>query len=138
MKAAELKKMRRSDLLEMLLRLRKENDQLTKELEQARQELRSRDVTIAECGSLAEAVIRLNGVMEAAQEACDQYTYNVRKRCEEEEERCRKLEQSTKRKCDQMLIEAAQRAEAIKGNQNTSAKKAPLHPKPKHKKNRNK
>lgn len=122
MTTGELKRLRRSDLLELLLRMRKENDQLKQELEQARQELRSREIAIEESGSLAEAVVKLNGLMEAAQNVCDQYTYNATKRCEEMEERCKKLERSTRQKCDQMLIEAAQRAEAIRNPQSTQSK----------------
>ena len=122
MTAGELKRMRRSDLLEMLLRMRKENDQLRRELEQARQELSDRSVAIEECGSLADAVVKLNGMIEATQEACEQYTYNVNKRCKEAEERCRKLERSTKQKCDQMLIQAAQHAESIRNPQNPKTK----------------
>lgn len=118
MTAKELKRMRRSDLLEMLLQLRKENDQLRQELEQAQQELQSRTVIIEQSGSLAEAALKLNGVLEAAQAACDQYTQNVQRRCREQEEACKKLERSTKHKCDQMLIEAAQRAEKILSPQN--------------------
>ena len=137
MKTAKLKNMRRSDLLEMLLQLRKENDQLRQELEQARQELSDRNLAVEQCGSLAEAVIKLNGVMEAAQAACDQYTLNVKKRCEEEEARCRKLERSTKQKCDLMLIEAAQRVEKMLSPQNLreqsmkQRKSKPLHRKKK-------
>lgn len=119
MKVSDLKKMRRSDLLEILLHLRKENDRLIDELEQARQELASRAVFIEESGSLAEAAIRINGVMEAAQKACSQYTFNVQKRCEEKEEYCRQLEQATKIKCEQMLLEAAQRAETIRCDAST-------------------
>lgn len=139
MTAGELKRMRRSDLLEMLLQMRKENDQLRQELELAKQALNDRTVAVEQCGSLAEAVVKLNGLMEAAQAACDQYTYNVHKRCEEEEERCRKLERSTKQKCDQMLIEAAQRVEKMLSPQNLKEqsmkqrKSKPLHQKKKKK-----
>ncbi len=137
MRAAELKKMSRSDLLEMLLQLRKENDQLRQELEQARRELEDRTLAVEQSGSLAEAVVKLNGLMEAAQAACDQYTLNVQQRCLEEEERCRKLERSTKQKCDQMLIEAAQRVEKMLSPQNLKErsmkqrKSKPLHQKKK-------
>ena len=118
MKARELKRMRRSDLLEMLLQMRKENDRLRQELDEVRQKLNSRHIAIEECGSLAEAVVKLNGLMEATQTVCDQYTYNVKLRCEEAEEQCRLLEKATKKKCDQMLLDTVQRVDTMQKVQN--------------------
>lgn len=114
MKGNELKRLNRRDLLEMLLDLRRENDRLRQELEQTRKELNDRTLVVEQSGSLAEAVVKLNGLMEAAQAACDQYTYNMQQRCREEEARCRELELATQQKCEQMLIEAAQQAEKMR------------------------
>ena len=85
----ELRRLRRSDLMEMLLQLSKENLQLRQDLEDARQQLQEKHIKIEEAGSLAEAVLRLNGIFEAAQAACDQYEENVRIRCRELEEQTR-------------------------------------------------
>ena len=78
----ELKRLNRTDLLEMVLELTKENDQLYKDTELLRQQLGERILTIEKCGSLAEAALQLNGVFEAAQQACEQYTENIRYRSE--------------------------------------------------------
>ena len=85
----ELRRLRRSDLMEMLLQLSRENLQLRQDLEDARQQLQEKHIKIEEAGSLAEAVLRLNGIFEAAQAACDQYEENVRIRCRELEEQTR-------------------------------------------------
>ncbi len=85
----ELRRLRRSDLMEMLLQLSRENLQLRQDLEDARQQLQEKHIKIEEAGSLAEAALRLNGIFEAAQAACDQYTENVRIRCRELEEQTR-------------------------------------------------
>jgi hypothetical protein len=113
MELKELKRLRRRDLLEMLLDLTKENEQLRERNAELEEQLQDRMLTISEVGSLAEAVVKINRLMEAAQEVCDQYTDNIKKRCEEEELRCQKLERSTKQRCDRMLIEAAQRVEKM-------------------------
>jgi len=123
MNAKELKKLRRSDLLEMLLKLRKENNLLKQELEQLREELQSRELAVQEAGTLADAAAKVSGVFEAAQTACDIYTQNMQRRWEEQQELCLKLEQSTKMKCDQMLIDAAVKAEAIRNAPRASAAK---------------
>ena len=102
----EMRRLRRADLLEMLLALRKENEQLRQQLEQATNELENRRIQVDSSGSLAEAALRLNGVFEAAQAACVQYTENVRQRLEQQE-----LE--TKNKCEAMIARAKQEAEAF-------------------------
>lgn len=68
----ELRRLRRSDLMEMLLQLSKENLQLRQDLEDAHRQLEEKQIKIEEAGSLAEAALRLNGIFEAAQAACDQ------------------------------------------------------------------
>ena len=115
MTAKELKRLRRSDLLEMLLDLSRENDDLRQEIQFLRQQLENRTISILNCGSLAEAAMELNGVFEAAQAACQQYTENIRDRSENLELYCRQMEQQTREKCDQMIAEAQRYAEEIKG-----------------------
>ena len=85
----ELRHLRRSDLMEMLLQLSKENLQLRQDLEEANRQLQEKTIQIEESGSLAEAALRLNGIFEAAQAACDQYEENIRRRCRELEEQTR-------------------------------------------------
>lgn len=74
----DLKRLSRKDLLEMLLELSRENEQLRKQLE-------DRTIQIEKSGSLAEAALRLNGLFEATQAACEQYTLNIRQRMEQEQ-----------------------------------------------------
>ena len=85
----ELRRLRRSDLMEMLLQLSRENLQLRQDLEDARQQLQEKHIKIEEAGSLAEAALRLNGIFEAAQAACEQYEENIRRRCRDLEEQTR-------------------------------------------------
>lgn len=91
----ELKRLRRSDLMEILLELSKENQELREQLQQAEKKLQDRQILIEESGSLAEAALRLNRIFEDAQAACEQYEQNVRLRCEQ-------LENETKHKCEEM------------------------------------
>lgn len=79
----KLKQLSRSDLLEMLLNLSKENEQLRQELQQATSKLEDRTIAAEKSGSLAEAALSLNGVFQAAQAACDQYRWNVQTRADE-------------------------------------------------------
>ncbi len=95
----ELKRLSRRDLLEILLALRRENDQLRLQLTQANQRLESRRLEIEASGSIAEAALRLSGIFEAAQAACDQYVDHVRRRM-------RLQERQTDERCQAMLAQA--------------------------------
>lgn len=106
MSERELKKLRRGDLLEMMLALTQENEDLRAQLEEANRKLASRSIVIENAGSLAEAALQLNGIFEAAQAACDQYTQNIRYRSENIDQICSRMEQETREKCQRMLSEA--------------------------------
>lgn len=78
----ELRKMRRTELMELLLEISKENDQLRKQLGDANRRIANREIKLKHSGSIAEAALRLNGIFEAAQAAADQYLENVKKKAE--------------------------------------------------------
>lgn len=102
----ELKKLRRSDLLEILQDLSKENEVLRAQLDKARTQLTSRTIAVEKSGSLAEAALRINGVFEACQAACDQYTQNLQQRVASQEQICQEMEENTRAKCTRMISEA--------------------------------
>ena len=61
----ELRKLRRDDLLQILINQQKQIDTLNEQLEQSKQALANRDIAIQEAGTLAEAALKMNGVFEA-------------------------------------------------------------------------
>ena len=75
----ELKRLSRAELLEMLLAQAEENKKLKEQLQAAQDALSDRKIAIQNCGSLAEAALRLNGVFEAADQAVQQYLENVQR-----------------------------------------------------------
>jgi len=131
----QLKKLRRADLLEMLLEQTKLVDSLKIELEETKAALADRRLEIENAGSIAEAALKVNRVFEAAQKASEQYLENI-KRYETEAaqaserqnavsselenksrlmakellestaEKCKNMENETKRLCDRMLKDA--------------------------------
>ncbi|MBP3673357.1 MAG: hypothetical protein J6J18_05955 [Oscillospiraceae bacterium] len=109
----ELKRLSRTDLLTMMLSLSKENEQLRQQIEQMQQQLSSRTIAIQESGSLAEAALLLNGIFEAAQAACEQYTENIRQRSENQEQICARMERETRQKCERMIAQAKKQADAL-------------------------
>lgn len=73
----ELKRLSRSELLEMLIGQMEENEKLKIDLEQAQEQADSRQIAIDRAGSIAEAALALNGVFDAAQAAAAQYLENI-------------------------------------------------------------
>ncbi|MFG6331734.1 MAG: DNA repair protein [Lachnospiraceae bacterium] len=81
----ELRRLKRAELLELLIAQTEETETLKAKLEQAEAKLASRELAVEEAGNLAEAALRLNGVFEAAQKTADQYLENIRRRAAEGE-----------------------------------------------------
>ena len=108
----ELRKLSRADLIAMMLELAKENQQLREDLEKAQQSLESRRISIEKAGSLADAALQLNGVFEAAEDACSQYARNLQERSSRIQEYCARMEQQTREKCQKMVEQTQQEVDA--------------------------
>jgi|LSQX01.2.fsa_nt_gb hypothetical protein len=81
----DLKKMKRADLLEIMVSLSKENESLKSQLDEVRDQLEKKEIQIDEAGSIAEAALQLNGVFEAAERAGKEYLENIARLSEEKE-----------------------------------------------------
>ena len=84
MEDRELQRLKRGDLLELLLEQSKENDSLKKALEEREKQiqelekkLENRKIDLENAGTIAEASFKLNGVFEAAENAAKQYLENL-------------------------------------------------------------
>lgn len=75
----EFRKLSRKQLLELLLEQTKRADSLQQQLEECKEKLNDKNIAVSECGTLAEACLKLNGIFEAAQNAADQYVENIKK-----------------------------------------------------------
>lgn len=101
----EVKKLNRKDLLDMLLEQSKELAATKEKLEQAEQQLSKREIEIDEAGSIAEAALQLNGLFDAAQEACKQYTDNIQRLSEKKERVCMEAERESKETAERLVTE---------------------------------
>lgn len=112
----ELRKLKRTEFLEMLLEQTREKEQLMEEVDQLKKRLEDREIRIDKAGSIAQAAFEMNGVLEAAQAAAQQYLDNIKllsdrqeSICEKKEkevfDRCAAREQTTYERCDLMKEE---------------------------------
>lgn len=113
----DVQKLRRGELLEMLIEQSKEVETLRAELAEANRKLEDRRIKLDRAGSIAEASCMMNGIFEAAQAAAQQYLENIQylnenqeKICEEMLEKtrveCETMERETREKCEKMVKEA--------------------------------
>ena len=102
----ELKRLRRAELLEMLLTQVKENGELKARLGEMQARLDDRRIMINEAGSIAEAALRLNGVFQAAETAAAQYLENIRMLSGKQEAVCQRMEEEARKKAEIIRAEA--------------------------------
>lgn len=114
MTARELKKLTRTELLEMLLQQVEENESLRRELEEARAALTDRSIVHETSGSIAEAALKLSGVFDQAQQAADDYLESIRLANAEPEAYTRKIREEAMIQADQIIAEAERRSARIR------------------------
>ena len=108
----ELRRLSRSELLELLLLQTRERERLERQLEEAEQRLADRQLRLEKAGDIAQAALQINGVMEAAQAAARLYLENVER-----------LERRTRNECEQMLQKARKDADEIRRRAKPQPKK---------------
>ena len=123
MEMNDIRKLRRPQLVELVQNLQAEHEATKQELCSAQAKLQERAVAIGDSGTLAEAVCKINGVMEAADAAAEQFLENVRRQHADAEEkdrqmldetraRCTSMEEETRRRCESMISDAKEEAQA--------------------------
>ena len=116
----ELKRLTRADLLEMLIAQSEELRQVKERLKIAEAALANRVIEIDNAGSIAEAALRLNGVFEAAQAACEQYTENIRLLSERSQLVCRRMEEESREQAERLLEQTRRRCEEMEAQANAA------------------
>lgn len=109
----ELQKLKRADLLEILVEQGKEIEKLHAEIDTLQKKLNDRTICIDKAGTIAEASFQLNGIFEAAHAASAQYLENIQHLSERQEKICAKMEQESREKCETMERETTEKCEAM-------------------------
>ena len=114
MNEKELRRLSRAELLELLLEQTKEAERLRAKLIKAEEMLSDRELRMDNAGDIAHAALEINGVMETAQAAAQQYLDNIAR-----------MERETKLRCEKMLMDARQAAEQILQDGKNAAEASP-------------
>ncbi|MBR2561375.1 MAG: hypothetical protein IKE31_04405 [Eubacterium sp.] len=75
----ELRRLSRTELLELLLEMSDELEKVRGERDELAKKLEDREIKVEKAGTLAEASFALAGILESAQKAADLYLYNLKK-----------------------------------------------------------
>ncbi|MBQ8646872.1 MAG: hypothetical protein IJ484_01875 [Oscillospiraceae bacterium] len=122
----ELKRLSRSDLLELLLEQTRRCEALEAELEQARAALNERTLRMQNAGDLAHAVLEVNGVMEAAQAAARQYLDSaaaLEADARARSQRMQQLQAETEAACERLRAETRSACEVQRAQAEAEAKR---------------
>lgn len=74
----EFRRLSKSDLLDIIFELQKNEEKLREQIADLNGRLNSKELKIKNAGSIAEAAIAVNNVVESAQAAADQYLSQLR------------------------------------------------------------
>ncbi|MCD8238727.1 MAG: DNA repair protein [Clostridiales bacterium] len=84
-KEKELRKMNRTELIEIIYALQQNEKGLRKENQELKEKLEEKTIRLSEAGSIAEAALSLNRIFEDAQAAAEQYIHSVKEMYENKE-----------------------------------------------------
>ena len=103
MAKTDLQKLTRAELLELLIEQTKRADELEAQLAEARAQLQSREIAINEAGSIANAALKINGVLTAAEDAASQYLENIKLHTSQQQEICQKIEADARQHASEII-----------------------------------
>lgn len=123
MTSKELKRVSRKELLELLIKQQDLLAQTQAELEDAKAQLKKRNIVLNQVGTMAEAALALNEVFEATDKAAKQYLENIKRISDAQAEKSAKIEAETKVRCEKTIGEAKDKAQAILMQAETESRK---------------
>lgn len=110
----ELRRMRRTELVEIILALKQTEDRLRAENAALSTQLQERQIHIENAGSIAQAALELNRVFEAAQAAADEYVASVRAANKSTDAAANALRAQAEAEAEQILAQAQTEAANLK------------------------
>lgn len=111
MTTKDLKKLNRTQLLEIMLKQSERIDELEKQLEKKEEELSNRQLMLNDAGSIAEASLMLNSVFADAQAAASMYLENVKALADKQELELKRIEDESKKQADELLRATKEKCE---------------------------
>lgn len=109
----DIRKLRRSELIEIIYQLKKSEQNLQTQVEALQSQLLDRTMKMEEAGSIAEAALLLSDVFSSAQTAADTYVAEVKSRYAQAEAECSNMISQAKKEAEAILREANRQKDSI-------------------------
>lgn len=109
----DIRKLNRSELIEIIYQLKKSERELQAQIEALQGQLRERNLKIEKAGSIAEAALMLSDVFPAAQAAADTYVAEIKKRYSGAEAEYNRIIAAAKNEAEGILREANRKKDSI-------------------------
>ena len=106
----EFKRLSRPQLIEIIYQLQLKQDELERENENLSADLADKRLRIEKAGNLAEAVLEIYGVMNAAKEAAAHYAEELQQKTNDER---RKVLEEAQKEAAAIIAQAQQEAQAL-------------------------
>ena len=114
----EFKRLRRSQLIEIIYQLQIKQEELTADNERLSKALADKRLRINNAGNIAEAALEIHNVMTSAQEAAALYLEEIRIMRDETREECLRILEQAKKEAEIITVRAK-----VSPNPKTSRKK---------------
>lgn len=108
----EFKKLNRSELIEIIYQLQKNEQSYIDEIKLLRSQLETKNFKISNAGSIAEAALSLSGIFEEAQKTADIYLDEIRTVNEEGKKEAQKLILDAKIQAKKIIEEAERKSKS--------------------------
>ena len=109
----EFKRLNRSQLIEIIYQFQIKVDELTQENQSLKAALDDKRLRITQAGSIAEAALAVNDVMQTAQNAAQQYLDEIRAMHSEADAACRTIRENAQAEAEAILAQARSEAAAM-------------------------
>lgn len=109
----ELRKMSRTELIEIIYILQQDEKTLKKENEDLRRQLDDKRLRLEKAGSIAEAALSLNHIFEDAQEASRQYLETLVSASAEAEDQAKQILEDAQKQAEEILAAAQEQRRQI-------------------------
>lgn len=106
----EFKRLKRSQLIEIIYQLQLKEEELIEENEKLSKELEDKRIRMEKAGNIAKASLELHNVMQSAQDAAEHYLEEVKASVEE---RAQRIIKDAEKKAEEIIANAKKEAGEI-------------------------
>ena len=102
----EFKRLNRAQLIDIIYQFQLKQEKLTAENERLSKALADKRLRISQAGNIAEAALEIHNVMQAAQDAAALYLEEIRVMRDETEKKCQRILEQAQQEADAILAQA--------------------------------